>query len=129
MSSNFSRLRAALTGLIDAVADIPTALPEPLAVALDKAIAAHQATRFIAPQCFPANYTTRSGAIVTLLAHFEGELVGSWVDRDGRQIGFWNTDGTLFGPTDADDFDLCLPVDAFYAPAGTKVIPFMGRVA
>lgn len=129
MSSKFSMLRNALVGLINEISEIDRALPQPVAIALDKALAALESARFIAPQNFPATFTTRSGAIVVLLAHFEGELVGSWVDRDGRQVGFWNTDGTLFGPDDPDDFDLALPVDAFDAPAGTVVVPFKGRVA
>jgi hypothetical protein len=108
MSARISLLR-------DAVQDLLNWPREP-AVA-DKARAALAATAFVAPETFPFDVGTRSGAIVTLHGIRDGRLIGSWVDRDGLQLNDWYLDGTLFGADDPDDFDLILPEDLPLFPA------------
>lgn len=129
MSVRISMLRDALRGLIDAVSDQDVALPDSVARALEKATAAHHATRFIAPEYFPVVVGTRSGAVVTLLAMHEGRLIGTFHDGDGFNVNSWHADGTMFGADDPDEFDLVVPPDDEPVTAGCTVIPFMGRVS
>jgi hypothetical protein len=110
MSARISLLR-------DAVQDLLIWPHQPAAVL--KAQAALAATAFVAPETFPFDVGTRSGAIVTLHGIRDGCLIGSWVDRDGLQLNDWCLDGTLFGTDDPDDFDLILPEDA---PLGATAV-------
>lgn len=110
MSARISLLRDALAGLVQAADSLPIA-SGPLTRALRRADAALAATRFVAPDAFPAVVSTRSGAVVTLHALHEGALIGSHVDADGLQLQSWRADGTMFGPEDPDDFDLVLADD------------------
>lgn len=106
-------LRDALDRLLSAIP--PGAVP---LTVIDSACIAMDATRFIAPETFPAIVSTHSGVIITLHGLHNGRLIGSWVDSDGLQLNDWALDGTLFGPDDPDDFDLALSEDA---PLGAAV--------
>jgi hypothetical protein len=136
MSSNIAMLRDALAAITAAAIEFDAPHSDALTRAIARALAAHNATRFVAPGTFPAVVSTRSGADVTLHALHDGRLIGSYVDRDGLQSFDWNADGTMFSAADPDDFDLVLPDEMpARAPAarashdGVVVIPFLGRVS
>lgn len=136
MSARIAMLRDALAALTTAAIELDAPHSDELSSAIGKALAAHNATRFVAPGTFPAVVSTRSGAVVTLHALHDGMLIGGYVDADGLQLNNWQADGTMFGTADPDDFDLVLPDELpVRAPAalasvdGVVVLPILGRIS
>lgn len=113
MSSQLTLVRDALQLLLTATRNVnvdrhrlPQSTQDALDEAMPVAIRALEATAFVAPQHFPAEFMTRDGRPAQLLGRHEDNLIGIVIKPGDFDLNVWGLDGTLFGRSEPSVTDL-----------------------